>query len=171
MIIDRRQLIINELFGVLKGLTITLTGMNGTAPNIPAGHIVHNRNELPSELVPGIILCDADEINDTLVLQREPGRQAPKISPQIMKMTPEIIVVLEGRKPNDYNASEDLNLARIAILAAIWDNQNLQKIVGANGKIVLDACLTDFARNRVMLGQMGISMTFWYPLLPNEIIG
>lgn len=162
--VDRRDLILTTLFNLLKGLTVTLT--NGT---IPAGHIVRNRDELPKELVPGIILLDADEVRDprTPLLQ---GR-ATRVSPSLMRMTPEIYVVLDVRKPQNALVGEDINLARAAIINAIVHNKDLLSIVGDNGSIVYDGCVTDLARNRQMRGQLGISITFTYPFIPDEFVG
>jgi hypothetical protein len=66
---------------------------------------------------------------------------------------------------------QDLNTARLAILAAVLPDRTLQNIVGANGNIVYDGCVTDLARNRTMKGQLGISLTFTYPLIQNEFVG
>lgn len=167
---DRRQAILVELGSMLAALvpTIVLTGTQGTPAGFATGGYVHNRNELPQGLVPGIILLDADELpGGTPVI---PGRAQTRIAPQIMKMTPEIYVVLDVRKPNNLNVGEDLDLARIAILQGIWTDQTLLNLVSSNGRIVVEACVTDLARNRTMQGQLGISMSFYYPLLPNEII-
>jgi len=162
---DRREEILERLDALLAGTTIMLS--SGT---IPAGNYVHNRNELPASLVPGIILLDGDETNDTR-LTRAPGLQQGQVPTQLVKMTPEIYVVLDVRKPLNLNVGADLNLARRVILAAILPDPSLQASVGANGNIVYDGCVTDLARNRQMQGQLGISITFTYPLLPWETVG
>ncbi len=160
---DRRAEILGRLEELLSGLTITLSG-----GNIPTGNFVHNRNELPAGKVPGIILLDADEVQDPRAIKAADGRQLqPGV--QLMKMTPEIYVVLEVRKPANTNGGEDLQAARGAILAAIFTDGQLQGIVGSNGGISYDGCVTDLARNRMMQGQMGLSITFVYPLFPQEL--
>lgn len=162
--VDRRVLILQELESLLGGLTINLT--TGV---IPAGNFVRNRNELPKELVPGVILLDGDEVSDPRFRQAAQGRQAG-IPPQIMRMTPEIYVVLDVRKPHNKNVGEDLSIARVAIMKAILGDKTLSTIVGANGSIYYDGCITDLARNRTMQGQMGLSFTYTYPWLPGEVI-
>lgn len=147
---------------ILSGLTITLTD----GSTIPAGHIVHNRDELPKELVPGIILLDADETKDPRFPQNMGRSERP--GPGMMKMTPEIYVVLDVRKPANLNVGEDLNLARAAILDLILHDAGLQTITGSGGGITLDGCYTDLARNRQMKGQMGLSICFGYPFIPDE---
>lgn len=158
---DRRVLILAQLFDILKELSIELsTGV------IAAGNFVHNRNELPKEKVPGIILLDADEVKDSS-LPDLVGR-GTRAGPGRMKMTPEIYIVLEVRKPHNENVGEDLNTARAAILNKVLHDSVLQQLVGDNGLITYDGCVTDLARNRVMEGQMGLSISFNYPFLPDE---
>ncbi len=159
--VDRRLLILERLVTILSGLTIALT--EGV---IPAGNIVHNRDELPKELVPGIILLDADETKDPRFPQTQGRSERP--GPGMMKMTPEIYVVLDVRKPKNLNVGEDLALARGVIMDAVLHDTVLQQITGSGGSIVYDGCYTDLARNRQMRGQMGLSFTFGYPFIPDE---
>jgi hypothetical protein len=154
-------MILARLEAMLPALSIGLsTGV------IPAKNFVHNRDELPKELVPGIILLDADETKDPRFASNQ-GRGGPP-GPGMMKMTPEIYVVLDVRKPNNENVGEDLNIARAAIMDAILHDATLQAITGSGGSIVYDGCYTDLARNRQMRGQMGLSFTFGYPFVPGE---
>jgi hypothetical protein len=162
---DRREEILERLDTLLQSTTITLS--SGV---IPAGNYVHNRNELPAALVPGIILLDGDESNDPRTL-RQPGLQQNQVPVQLIRMTPEIYVVLDERKPLNLNVGADLNLARRVILATIWPDRSLQASVGSNGNIVYDGCVTDLARNRTMQGQLGMSITFTYPIGPMELVG
>jgi len=171
---DRRQAILTQVFTLLSGLTIELSetnAANNLPISIPAGNIVRNRNVLPKQLVPGIIMCDGDEINDPRIQRKERGSTETGVPPQVMKMTPEIYVVLDERKPGNVNVGEDLNLARLAILAVLLPDRTLQAITGTNGDILYDAAVTDLARNRAMEGQLGLALTFSYPLLPSEVIG
>jgi hypothetical protein len=170
---DRRSLILNRLEVLLSGLTVPLIGsIGGISSVIVPGNIVRNRNELPKEKTPGIILLDADEVKDPRSQLPARGLQERAVPTNIFKMTPEIYVVLETNRPiTMLNAGTDLNTARLAILAAVLPDKQLQNIVGANGNIVYDGCVTDFARNRTMKGQMGLSITFTYPLIQNEYLG
>ncbi len=152
-----------QLVTILSGLSITLT--DGTTV-IKPGNIVHNRDELPAEKVPGIVLLDADETKDPRFPQNS-GR-SERSGPGMMKMTPEIYVVLDVRKPANLNVGEDLILARAAIMDAVLHDKTLQAITGSGGSIVYDGCYTDLARNRTMRGQMGLSFTFGYPFIPGE---
>lgn len=159
---DRRALILARLKTILSGLVVTLTD----GATIPAGNIVHNRDELPGDKVPGIILLDADEVKDPRFPSTQGRSERP--GPGMMKMTPEIYVVLDVRKPHNKNVGEDLNLARAAIIHLVLHDPDLQTITGSGGAITLDGCYTDLARNRQMKGQMGLSITFGYPFIPDE---
>ncbi len=161
--IDRRHEIVERLYEVLEAVSVTIS--TGT---IPAGNIVRNRNELPASLVPGIIMLDADEVRDQRAYSAPAGRQLPP-SFCMLRMTPEIYVVLDVRKPHNVDVGADLNAARVAILKAVLTDQRLQDLCGSNGQIYYDGCVTDLARNRTMKGQLGISITFVYPLLTPEL--
>ena len=161
IVADRRDMILARLETMVSGMVITLS--TGT---IPAGNFVRNRDELPGDKVPGIILLDADETKDP----RFPSNQgrSSRPGPGMMKMTPEIYVVLDVRKPQNKLVGEDLILARAAIMRAVLRDATLQAVTGPGGSIVYDGCYTDLARNRQMKGQMGLSFTFGYPFIPDE---
>jgi hypothetical protein len=168
---DRRQLVLDRLYALLGGLTIPLQGGPTGPLSIVPGNIVQNRNELPKEKVPGIIILDGDEIKDPRAQLATRGLTETRVPSSIMKMTPEVYVVLDTRGITNENVGRDLNTARLAILAAVLPDTQLQNIVGANGNIVYDGCVTDLARNRTMKGQLGISVTFTYPLIRSEYVG
>jgi hypothetical protein len=170
---DRRELILDRLAALLEGLTIPLLGgpPPATVTEIPAGNFDRNRNELDKTKVPGILLLDGDEVRDTRQTLQPRGQQESQVPTQVMKMTPEIYVVLDVRGISNQNVGQDLNTARRMILATVLPDQTLQSIVGGNGDIVYDGCVTDLAKNRAMKGQLGISITFTYPLIRNEYVG
>lgn len=160
--VDRRDQILSRLAELLPTLNITLsTGI------IPPSHFVRNRDELPEELVPGIIMLDGDERRD----QRFPSLQgrSERTAPSMVIMTPEIYVVLDVRKPHNKLVGEDLNAARTVILDAVFHDANLQAFTGSGGSTQLEATVTDLARNRQMRGQMGLVLSFSYPLIPGEL--
>lgn len=160
--VDRRGLILARLEALLPTLAIEIsTGV------IPVTHFVRNREELPEEFVPGVILLDGDEMRDPRFPDNT-GR-AMRSGPGVMKMSPEIYVVLQVRKPKNVNVGEDLLVARTAIVYAVTHDETLDLICGSTGGITFDACVTDLARNRHMRGQMGLSFTFSYPFIPDEL--
>lgn len=165
---DRRQEVLDRLEAIFGGLTIDLLGGPNGAVQIVPGHFVRNRNELQKNKVPGIILLDADEVKDPRTPKEPPSGQQLRMPPQLMRMTPEVYVVLDERGVENKNAGKDLNTARLAILNVLMTDRQLWEIVGANGNIVYDGSVSDFARNRTMKGQLGMSVTFTYPLLVQE---
>jgi hypothetical protein len=168
--LDRREQVLARLYTLLSELNIPLLGGASPATIVP-GNIVANRNQLPEGLVPGIILLDGDEVNDRRKNRPERGLQEKRVPDQVMKMTPEIYVVLDTRGITNLNVGEDLNTARLAILAAILPDPTLQSIVGSDGDICLDGVVTDLARGRQMRGQLGMSISFCYPLIAGEYTG
>lgn len=159
---DRRDRILQQLFDILSKLQIEMT--TGV---IKPGNFARNRNELPAEKVPGILLLDADEVWDPRTPELS-SRGDAKMTPGLLRMTPEIYVTLEVRKPLNTNVGKDLNFARAKIIGAIVNDPVLAQLVGANGQIKYDGCVTDLARNRTMVGQLGLSFTFVYPFVPTE---
>ncbi len=168
--IDRRTDILARLVELLGNLTIPLLGdpLNGPI-SITPDKFVHNRGELPAEKVAALSLLDADETRDPRLTQNS-GRQT-EVAPSLMRMTPEIYIVLNVRKPGNINVGEDLNTARAAVLNAILNDAELSRLCGSNGGMIYDGAVTDLARNRTMRGQMGVSVTFVYPFYPKGLIG
>jgi hypothetical protein len=161
--LDRRDQILTRLFTLLGTVSVTIS--TGT---FSGSKLVRNRNELPQEKVPGLILLDADEVKDPRFPELSGRGSRP--GPGMMKMTPEVYIVLDQRKPNNILVGEDLNLIRAAVLNLVLHDSALQAFTGQNGLITYDGCVTDLARNRVMQGQMGLSITFSYPFIPDELI-
>jgi hypothetical protein len=159
---------------VSGGLTVPILG-DTTVPNtvtsIPAANFSRDRNQLQKFDVPAILLLDGDETRDMSKPRAQRGLVENGIPSQIMKMTPEIYVVLDTRTILNVNAGKDLNTARLAILATLFPDRTLQKIIGPEGDINYDGSITDFSRNRTMKGQLGISITFTYPLIGGEVMG
>ena len=165
---DRRQEILDRLWVILSALTVNLAGGPNGPVQIKAGSIVRNRNDLQADKTPGMIILDADEVKDPTKLQLPRGITETRMPAQMMKMTPEIYIVMDVRPVGNPNMGQDLNTARLAVLNAIMTDTQLQEIVGSNGGITYDGCVTDLARNRTMKGQLGMSVTFSYPLIVAE---
>ncbi len=165
---DRRQEILDRLWAILSTLEVNLLGGPNGSVLIKAGNIVRNRQDLQADKVPGMILLDADEVKDPTKLQPQRGNTEARMPIQVMKMTPEIYIVLDVRGVQNLNVGADLNTARLAVLNKIMNDTQLQEIVGSNGGITYDGCVTDLARNRTAKGQLGLSVTFSYPLIVAE---
>lgn len=169
--VDRRQALLDRTFALFSGLTVDLLGGPNGPSRIVAGNVQQNRNDLQADKVPGFLILDADEVRDVRQLQPNPGSQMTRMPAQMMKMTPEIYVLLDVRGAENKNAGKDLNIARLAALNLMMTDDQLWRIVGSNGNITYDGLVTDLARNRTMKGQAGMSFTFTYPLIVREFAG
>jgi hypothetical protein len=149
---DRREQILERLFIIMQGVV-------GTAS------CSRNRDELPSEKRPGIILLDGDE-------EARPdteGRGRPLGAPQRIIIKPEIYIVLTIQKPQNLTVGADLNAMRMKILKAVFTDSTLPTLITANGQIYYAGCVTDLARDRKMEGEMGMMLAVTYPLILSEI--
>lgn len=173
--VDRRAMIIERLVELLSNFTVPLQGdtLSGPQVIVPA-NFYHNRGELPGSpdyKVPAVILLDADEELDPGTPPPKKGRELTQVPTVLMRMVPEIYIVLNVRKPANTNVGEDLNAARAALLNLVLHDQQLLQITGSNGSVMYSGCVTDLGRNRVMRGQMGLTITFTYPLIADELLG
>jgi hypothetical protein len=165
---DTREDILQRLFVILQGIPNL-----GTDPYIGGPTVYRNRDQLPDELRPGILLLDADE---TVVLKSVDNRDSSR-TPTLVELKPEIYVCLKTIKPTNLDPSTNINVGtiingyRLAILKAVMNDTTLQGLVrvGYGGSINFSAVITDLARNRTMMGEMGIAFFFTYPLIPSTL--
>lgn len=151
---DRREAILTQL-------ATTLSAVDGVKS------VWRNRGELPEDKRPAVLILDADEVAGTQVSN---GRGQPGLAqqPVMVIMRPEIYILLEQREPKNENAGQDLNGLRITILNAINSDTQLASLVTANGQIIYEGTLTDFATGRGMTGQMQLQFAFSYPFRASE---
>ena len=150
--VDKRELILLRLFEVLKSI-----------PTL--NQWVRNRGELPDEKRPAIIMLDGDEHASETAFNR--GRIGA--SPNMISLVPEVYISLEARKPDNVNTGEDLSAIRVAILKAVLTDSVLLSLVGGNGEIRYNGCVTDLARGRNIDGEMGLMFAFVYHFKPSEL--
>ena len=146
---DRREAILARLLEIAEGI-----------PGIALA--ARNRPDFSDRARPAILILDADETAD----DREKGRGRPSHSPNIIGMTPEIHVLLGGKHEQ---LGSSINALRALLLKAILMDAELRTIVGANGDRRYEACATDLAAGRSVEGNLGVSFTFTYPLIPSEL--
>jgi hypothetical protein len=165
--IDRREAILSRVFALLQA-----TPGVATDPYTGAACVYRDRDQLPDELRPGILLIDADEEADQQArdMTGRPGR-----APNIVWIKPEIYVLLKVTKPQNLGTGTNLNTFRTAIVKAIMNDSvspdagTLRALCGSNGEVWYHGCITDLARGRTMLGEMGIAFWFRYTLHPSEL--
>ena len=151
MPLARREEILNRVFEVLE-----------TIPN--AVTIARNRGLMDNDMRPCILLLDADE--QTIVTGAGRGRQ--KMQPVIVKMMPQIFVVLKTKKPQNDGIGPELNDYRGKIITALNDDAQLLALIGPNGDISYDGCLTDMKTGSTMEGQMQLDFSITTVMDPNR---
>lgn len=150
MSVDRREGILSELFVILGGYT----GFT----------VVRNRAELPATLRPALILLDGHETASETAYNKGKVVSANKVV-----MRPEVIILLDNRKPINESIGQDLNIIRLRIINDLYSSAILRAIVGTNGEIRYEGMETDLSRGRDMMGEIALQLAFVYPLLPVEL--
>lgn len=151
MSVDRRELILAQLFLVVQGLQSTPVISN----------VYRNKTKLSEYRRPAIAILDADE--EGAVGDFALGR--PVFAPSIIHLDPEIWVMLGGSAAT---IGSDLNAVRRAVIAAVLSDQVLIDLCSAGG-IQYQGCVTDLGIGRIMAGEMLIKISFHYALTRNEI--
>ena len=165
--IDRREAILSRVLTLLKA-----TPGVATDPYTGTPCVYRDRDQLPDELRPGLLLIDADEEADTQA-RDQPGR--PGRSPNVIWLKPEIYILLKAAKPQNLSTGTNLNAFRTAIVKAIMNDSadpsagTLKSLCGSNGEVWYHGCISDLARGRTMLGEMGVAFWFKYVLHPSEL--
>lgn len=124
-----------------------------------------NRGLLQNEQRPAIVILDGDESARTIA----PARNLQFMAPTINRARPEIYVLLPENRPavdNTGQVGADLNAWRIKICDAIAGDSQLQSIVGTNGGIIYNGCVTDLKSGSSLTGQMRIDFLLDYPFIP-----
>lgn len=142
---------------ILKRLEFVLTGLEGIQA------FFRNRDELSGKRRPAILLLDGDEA----VAER--GGNRPGRAPHLVNMTPEIYVVLGDNVPPGVNVGTELNRWKNVILKLVFEDVELNGLVGSNGNIRYDGSVTDLARGRSMEGWLGVGVSFTYVFDPRSL--
>lgn len=158
---DRREEALSRLHTVLK----TIEGLAEDPYNDGAPCAFRNRDGLPDERLPAIVLMDADEEADLEARNR--NRDAR--SPNLVIMKPEIYFQVKPSKPDNASIGQDVNAFRVKILKAVMSDSTLKDILGTNGEIFYAGCGTDLARNQPLKGQVGVAFWLRYALIPGEL--
>lgn len=149
---DKREMILARLFAILQSV-----------PNVE--HCFRNRAELPDEKRPAIILLDGDE---TATKQRN-DQPSVNAAPNLINVAPEIYVSLKGQKPDNKTVGQDVNTWRRKIIKLILTDAMLVDLVGPNGTITYNGCVTDLRKGHAMNGELGLDFTFAYVLRVSDL--
>jgi hypothetical protein len=153
---DRREAILAQLFTVLSGISDFKKVYRNRPMNAAA------------TLRPALFLLDAHEHPDPEKAMEAVWRRLG-LTP--MRMTPEIFISLADAPEN---VGSDLNALRIEVLKAVFadvaaaDPASLGALVTPNGDVRYEGCTTALTMASGVEGEMGVSLTFLYPLLPSE---
>lgn len=115
---------------------------------------VRDRAELVNVRAPVILL--ADNFEDISVRSH-------------IVIRPDIFIGLDDRLPRNENVGPDLNNIRRDVVKGLLFDPEIKNLLGPNGIIRYHGCTTDLRREKKMTGEMGISMSFIYPVSPNEV--
>jgi hypothetical protein len=145
---DRRERVLARLVEIGKAI-----------PGIKTS--IRNRALAEDEELPVVQILDADEAGE----DNDPLQRTNRATRRFI-MTPEIYVVLEDQEAD---VGTTLNGFRCALVKAILEDTQLKAILGTNGEIRYDGCSTGLARNRLIVGELGLHVKFYYPLIESEL--
>jgi hypothetical protein len=146
---DKREAILGRLVEIAAGVQGIATA-------------VRNQDEISERARPAIVVFDADEAADERAEQQgHPGR-----APNIVEMTPEVLILL-GATPE--RVGSDLNALRAALIKAVLTDSQLTALAGTNGRVRYAGCYTHLGQGRSMEGSMGVHFTFAYVLRPEQL--
>ena len=140
-----------------------LTRLAEVAASVPGvSTIVRNQDEISEHKRPAIAIFDADETADERAEQQgHPGR-----APNIVEMTPEVLILL-GARPESVGSA--LNALRTSLIKAVLTDSQLIALAGQNGRVRYAGCTTHLGHGRSMEGSMGIHFSFAYVLRPEQL--
>ena len=145
---DRREAILAQLFTVASAI-----------PDFLA--VYRNRPMTPDRnLRPACFILDAHE--NALQVDEPPHARRGL---NLVSMRPEIYISL-GAAPEDVGPT--LNNLRISLLQAIYADATLASLVTQNGDIRYEGASTALTMGAGVEGEMGLSLAFFYPLIPAE---
>lgn len=147
--IDRRENILAKILEILK----TIEGMES---------IERNRDQLPADMRPAILLLDGHEE----ARRDADGRGRVGAAPNRVIMKPEIYIALDTRKPKNLNVGPRLNAFRALVIGKLMTNSELE---GMCENMFYAGSISDLAKDGGMDGVMGISIEFTYLLKPAEL--
>ena len=149
---DKREQILQRLVSVAESL-----------PGVSA--VLRNQPKLDDTRRPAIVILDADEA----VELGPDGARREAGATMLVAMTPQVFIHATGDNASDDSAGPTVNAWRAAWLKAVLLDPELLALVGSNGSIRYAGSATGFGWGRVMQGEIGIEITFVYPLKPSDL--
>ena len=89
------------------------------------------------------------------------------LTPTIMTMRPELYILLEEKaRAKDYQIGPETNAARVRLVRAIGEDDQLVLLLGSNGGIIYNGAVTDMKSGSALSGQMRLDFAFTYTFFP-----
>lgn len=150
---DKRELILQRIAAIC------------VAEKTGAGiiEVVRNRGAMDNDKRPAVVLLDGDE--RPAFAAPTSGRTLP-LGPAVMLMSPELYVILKESRPTNPEIGSDLNEKRIKLAKAIAEDAELKTLLGANGGIIYNGCVTDLKSGSALTGQMRLDFSYRYVFDP-----
>ncbi len=146
---DRRELILVALRTALEG-------------EFGAKSTFRNRKELPEDNLPAAVMMDGDEMRSQGGRDAT-GRQRPINGPQMVDMTPELILIAQE---NTAVIGTSVNDLRRRALKAITNSQTLAALIH---EFRYEGMTTTLAEGRTVNGQVNLNLTFVYHLRMDQL--
>jgi molybdenum cofactor biosynthesis enzyme len=149
--IDRREAILSRIVEVIEA-TSEFAVVSRNKPNAGEGRM------------PEAVVFDADEES---AVMPDTSRWREADAPQLMTMRPEIYVLIAA---NAANAGPRLSELRAAVYRAIVEDKELSDLVGRTGRIIMQACRSQFAVGRTMQAELRIEFAITYVLWARDLV-
>lgn len=143
---------------ILARMLVTLATVSGVQT------AVRNRGLLSNEKRDAIVLCDGDET--VKLLPGRSGRGPVMLTTSINTMRPELYVLLKEGRVNNIDVGQHLNAYRIAVCAALSTDTELEALLGAEGGITYNGCVTDLKSGSSLSGEMRLDFAISYVFNP-----
>jgi len=156
--VDKREDILERLRAILEEQAAALSFKS----------VVRNRGLMSNEQRPALALLDGDELPRGIVPSTRNGDRYSGLRPRLMGMQPEVYILRDELRPQNEkpDGSENIgaivNANRIAIVDAICTDAALKALLGTNGGIVYNGCVTDLKSGLALSGQMRIDFELRY---------
>lgn len=150
VMVDKRELILARTFEVGKAVT---------------GFKINKRNEggWKNKDLPAFVLLDGDERVDL----QQPTASRAESAPVRVVMNPELYILLDkAALPRDTDLGQRLNEFRMKLTKALATDQELLSLLGSNGSIAYNGCVTDLKSGQSLDGQMRIDYQIKYFFSP-----
>ena len=132
--------------------------------------VVRNRQLLQNEERPAMVILDGDE-RPAFTPNAAAADRYAGVRPVLTKMSPELYLLLDEARPTGLTAAAEnvgtvLNDKRIKLCNAITNDAALKALLGSNGGIFYNGCVTDLKSGSPLTGQMRLDFSFNYLFNP-----